>query len=91
MGGGEDMIEPELADTKLIGIGSLPDLDRRLYGWKGGWRGDGLGCRRRGTVVERERERENRAARVRAPAPARSRSNRLILLNLKRCLLHEYI
>ena len=30
LGGGEDMIEPKLADTKLLGAWALPGLNRRL-------------------------------------------------------------
>jgi hypothetical protein len=30
VGGGEDMIEPELTDTKVVGARALPGLDRRL-------------------------------------------------------------
>ena len=39
LGSGEDMIEPKLADTKLVGLGFLPGLRRRLYVRGGGRRG----------------------------------------------------
>ena len=29
-GGGDDMVETKLADTKLVGVGTLPGLGRRL-------------------------------------------------------------
>ena len=52
---GEDMIDPGTSDTKLVEPASLPGLGRRLYGWKGGWRGAGRRRRRVGAVVARER------------------------------------
>ena len=43
--------EPNISDTKLIGIRFLPELLRRLYGWKReGW-GRALRKRREGAVV----------------------------------------
>ena len=32
IGGGEDMVETRVPDTKLVGLGFLPALLRRLYG-----------------------------------------------------------
>jgi hypothetical protein len=40
----------------LIGARVLPGLGRRLYGWKGGWRGWRRGRRRHGVVATREEE-----------------------------------
>jgi hypothetical protein len=40
----------------LIGARVLPGLGRRLYGWKGGWRGWRRGRRRHGAVAAREKE-----------------------------------
>jgi hypothetical protein len=40
----------------LIGARVLPDLGRRLYGWKGGWRGWRRGRRRHGGVAAHEKE-----------------------------------
>jgi hypothetical protein len=56
VGRAEDMIEPEQADTRLIGAGILPGLGRRLYGWKEGWRGAGRARRRVGAVIARKDE-----------------------------------
>jgi hypothetical protein len=52
----EDIIDPEQSDTKLIGARVLPGLGRRLYGWKGGWRGWRRGRRWHGAVAAREEE-----------------------------------
>jgi hypothetical protein len=52
----EDMIDLEQSDTKLVDARVLPGLGRRLYGWKGGWRGWRRGRRRLGAVAAREEE-----------------------------------
>jgi hypothetical protein len=39
VGADEDIVDVEQSDTKLVGARVLPGLGRRLYGWKGGWRG----------------------------------------------------
>lgn len=51
VGGGDDMIETELADTKVVGTRVLPGLGRRLYGKEGVGRGRARGDRRLGTVL----------------------------------------
>jgi hypothetical protein len=40
----------------MIGARVLPGLGRRLYGWKGGWRGWRRGRRRHGAVAARKEE-----------------------------------
>jgi hypothetical protein len=57
VGADEDMIDPETADTRLIGTEILPGLGRRLYGWKEEERGAGRVRRRTGVVVARRRRR----------------------------------
>jgi hypothetical protein len=52
----EDIVDPEQYDTKLIGARVLPGLGRRLYEWKGGWRGWRRGRRRHGAVAAPEEE-----------------------------------
>jgi hypothetical protein len=52
----EDIVDPKQSDTKLIGARVLPGLGRRLYVWKGGWRGWRRERRRHGAVAEREEE-----------------------------------
>jgi hypothetical protein len=56
VGAEEDMIDPETADTRLIGTRILPGLGRRLYGWKKAGRGAGRDCRRTGAVAARKEE-----------------------------------
>ena len=52
-GGGEDMVETRVPDTKLVGLGFLPGLRRRLYGQGGGGRGLERARRRVGAVAAR--------------------------------------
>ena len=84
--GDEDMIEQGQSDTKLIGAGILPDLDRRLYGWKGGWRGAGRARRRVGAVIARD---EAVAARVPTPQGVGQQIMIYCLIDTER--LHEFI
>jgi hypothetical protein len=66
VGADEHMIDPETADTRLIGTEILPGLGRRLYGWKEEERRAGRVGRHTGAVVARRRRRRWRreAARV---------------------------
>jgi hypothetical protein len=52
----EDIVDPEQSNTKLIGARVLPGLGRRLYGWKGGWRGWRRERRWHSAVAAREEE-----------------------------------
>jgi len=55
IGGGEDMVETRVPDTKLVGLGFLPALLRRLYGQNSeGW-GRGRRLRRVGAVAREEK------------------------------------
>jgi len=54
--GWEVDIEPETADTRLIGARLLPWIDRKLYEWEMEGRGLNDDARRRGAVVPRARE-----------------------------------
>ena len=55
IGGGEDMVETRVPDTKLVGLGFLPALLRRLYGQNSeGW-GRGRRLRRVGAVARKKR------------------------------------
>ena len=54
-GGGEDMVETRVPDTKLVGLGFLPALLRRLYGQNSeGW-GRGRRLRRVGAVAREKK------------------------------------
>ena len=53
--GGSDMIGLVSLDTKLVGLGFLPGLRRRLYGQGGGGRGLERARRRWGAVAARVR------------------------------------
>jgi hypothetical protein len=46
---------PDIADTRLIGLATLPELLQRLYGWKSG----GLGLEARGKRLGLPREADN--------------------------------
>ena len=55
IGGGEDMVETRVPDTKLVGLGFLPALLRRLYGQNSeGW-GRGRRLRRVGAVARKKK------------------------------------
>jgi len=61
-------IEPETADTRLIGTRLLPWIDRKLYEWEMEGRGLNDDERRRGAVVPRARGRNTRGGRRAAAA-----------------------
>jgi hypothetical protein len=57
VGAEEDMIDLEIADTRLIGNRILPGLGHRLYRWKEEGQRAGRVCERTGVVVaQKEKE-----------------------------------
>jgi len=69
------MIDPEQADTRLIGIGSLPVRALRLYECVEGGRRRSRETRRRGAVIAHARRGKEAARALGSPSSLREAEN----------------